>query len=74
MLKEHSQSISSLAFNYIGSVLASGSFDNTIKLWNVEMRSLIATLKGHQNSILSIAFKNCSPLLASGSSDQTIIL
>ena len=35
-LQGHSGSVNSVAFNFSGTVLASGSKDNTIKLWNVE--------------------------------------
>ena len=31
----HSDSVNSVAFNYTGTILASGSDDKTIKLWNV---------------------------------------
>ena len=41
----------SVAFNTNGTILASGSFDGTIKLWNVETKTEIATLKGHSNSV-----------------------
>ena len=34
----------SIAFNNTGTILASGSYDNTIKLWNVETKTEIATL------------------------------
>ena len=39
--------IFSVAFNSEGTLLASGSGDRTIKLWNVESRTEVATLKGH---------------------------
>ena len=35
MLQGHSDSVNSVAFNLSGTVLASGSKDKTIKLWNV---------------------------------------
>ena len=37
----------SVAFNKSGTILASGSDDNTIKLWNIETKTKIATLEGH---------------------------
>ena len=46
-LKGHSYYVNSVAFNTNGTILASGSSDNTIKLWNVETKTEIATLKGH---------------------------
>ena len=65
-LKGHSDN--SVAFNSEGTLLASGSDDRTIKLWNVESRTEVATLKGHSNSVNSVAFNSEGTLLASGSS------
>ena len=45
----HSNCVNSVAFNNTGTILASGSRDNTIKLWNVESQTEIATLTGHSN-------------------------
>ena len=55
-------------------MLASGSNDKTIKLWNIETKAEIATLYGHKKSVNSVAFNNIGTLLASGSSDTTIKL
>ena len=41
--------LDSVAFNNTGTILASGSYDNTIKLWNVESQTEIATLIGHSD-------------------------
>ena len=55
-------------------MLASGSRDRTIKLWNVESRTEVATLEGHSDSVTSVAFNKEGTLLASGSYDRTIKL
>jgi WD40 repeat protein len=47
--------------------LASGSADDTIKLWSVESQNEVTTLQGHRWSVLSIAFSPDSKYLASGS-------
>ena len=36
--------VTSVAFNKTGTLLASGSNDKTIKLWNIETKTEIATL------------------------------
>ena len=36
MLRGHSDSVNSVTINYNGTIVASGSEDNTIKLWNVK--------------------------------------
>ena len=38
-LTGHSNWVNSVTFNSYGNILASGSYDNTIKLWNVESQT-----------------------------------
>jgi WD40 repeat protein len=55
-------------------MVASGSDDNTIKLWDAKTGSELQTLKGHSFSVRSVAFSHDSQMVASGSSDNTIRL
>jgi len=48
-------------------MLASGSWDNTIKLWLLETKSEIITLKGHSNIVSSLAFNSNGNILISAS-------
>jgi WD40 repeat protein/predicted Ser/Thr protein kinase len=73
-LTGHSNNVRSVAFSPNGLILASGSVDNTIKLWDVETRATIATLKGHLHWVNSVAFSPDGLILASGSEDKTIKL
>jgi len=52
-------------------MLASGSSDNTIKLWDKNSDGLLRTLEGHGEAIYSVAFDS-NYMLASGSWDDTI--
>ncbi|MBD2540753.1 serine/threonine protein kinase [Coleofasciculus sp. FACHB-SPT36] len=73
-LTGHSNYVNSVAFSPDGQILASGSEDNTIKLWQLGTGKEIRTLTGHSESVNSIAFSPDGQLLASGSSDKTIKL
>jgi WD40 repeat protein len=64
----------SAEFTPDGRVIAAACTDRTIRLWNVETGSDIATLWGHTDWVQSVAFSPDGKLLASGSADRTIIL
>lgn len=73
-LTAHSNSVCSVAISPDGRMLASGSCDKTIKLWNLETGQLRYTLNGHSRPVLAVAFRSTSQFLASGSVDNTIKL
>ena len=71
-LKGHSDHVISVAISPDGQLLASGSDDNTIKIWNLPSGRLLRTLTGHSSDVISVAISPDGQLLASGSSDNTI--
>ena len=70
----HTEGISSLDFNRDGSILASGSYDRTIRLWNVDTGDLRKILEGHTDGVQHVAFSPTGLILASASDDGTIRL
>ncbi len=67
MLQGHNLSVNSVAFSPDGKYLASGSSDNTVKLWSIESHKEVTTLQGHDSTVLSVAFSPDGKYLASGS-------
>ncbi|KAJ5908983.1 hypothetical protein N7495_001665 [Penicillium taxi] len=73
-LEGHSDSVTSVAFSPDGLTLASGSWDNTIKLWDTATGTQRQTLEDHSHFVVSVAFSPDGLTLASGSWDNTIKL
>ncbi|KAK9236261.1 WD40-repeat-containing domain protein [Lipomyces kononenkoae] len=72
----HRQAINTIAFHPVFSVLASGSDDTMIKIWDWELGELERTVKGHTKGVLDLDFggRPGEELLASSSADLTIKL
>ena len=64
----------SVAFSPDGTRLASGSFDNSVRLWDVVTGNEIRRFEGHTDWVLSVAFSPDATRLASGSYDRTVRL
>ena len=57
----HSSFINSVAFSPDGRLIASGSYDKTIKLWDVNTGEEIRTLKGHSGWVTSVTRDSKAP-------------
>jgi WD40 repeat protein len=73
-LTGHSDWVRSLAISPDGQTLASGSFDKTIKLWQLSSGKLNHTLSRHSKGVLCVVISPEGQILASGSFDETIKL
>ncbi|SCO92739.1 related to WD40-repeat protein (notchless protein) [Fusarium oxysporum] len=71
-LEGHTDQVTSVAFSKDGNHIASGSYDHTVKIWDVATGEEEGTLKGHTDSVSSVVFSNNGTLIASGSYDNTI--
>ncbi len=74
-LETHSDYINAVVFSPDGKMLASGSEDSTIQLWDAATGMTLEILKGHSGPIHALAFSWDIKLLASGASgDGTVLL
>jgi WD40 repeat protein len=75
---KHDSLVKTIAFNHKGTQLASGSFDKTVKLWNVsdpqEPKAVGNPIKGHTSFVNCIAFSDDDKTLVSGGDDGNIFL
>jgi WD40 repeat protein len=75
ILTGHTSWVDSVAFSPDGKTLASGSADDTIRLWDVATgRPIGNPLTGHTGEVNSVAFSPDGKTLASGSADHTVRL
>jgi len=70
----HSAAVLSVALSPDDKILASGSSDATVKLWDVVSGKELRTLTGHSSGVVSVTFSADGKALASGSQDRTIKL
>ncbi len=73
-LNQHANQVRSVVVNPHGKTFASGSLDNTIRIWNLDNGELNCTFTGNSYGIYSIAFSPDGQTLASGSNDNIVKL
>jgi WD40 repeat protein len=73
-LDGHASAVWCASFSPDGKLLATGSYDRVVKLWDVDGRKERATLEGHANWVTCVAFSPDGATLASGSEDTTVKL
>lgn len=67
----HTDGVWSLAFHPGEQIMASGSDDQTVRIWDVNTGECLNILHGHTDRVRSVTFSPDGSLLASGSDDQT---
>jgi WD40 repeat protein len=72
VLEGHTGSVVTCDYSPDGSILATGSSDFTINLWNSADGTLINTLQGHENQINTIAFAPDGGKILSAGSGRNI--
>ncbi|MCP4695976.1 MAG: CHAT domain-containing protein [Gammaproteobacteria bacterium] len=73
-LKGHTGTVRSVAFSPDGKTLATGSWDNSVRLWDTAGGRELRTLKGHADGVVSVTFSPDGKTLATGSSDKSVRL
>lgn len=73
-LEGHKDAVRSVTFDPQGGMLASVSFDQTVKLWDTRSGKLLRTLEGHEHWMVSVAYDPQGGTLASGGGDTTVKL
>ena len=68
----HQQLINDVKFSPDSRLIASASFDKSIKIWDGKTGVFITTLRGHVQAVYQIAWSADSRLLVSGSADSTL--
>lgn len=73
-LEGHRDAVLSVVFGPNGEMIASGSKDKTVKIWDARTGKLLRTLEGHNDIVTSVMFDPQGKMLASGSDDHTLKL
>jgi len=68
----HMQQINEVVFSPDGRIIASASFDKSVKLWDGSTGKFIRSLLGHVQRVYEVAWSSDSRLLCSCSADSTI--
>ncbi len=73
-LKGHTYRVNSVSFSPNGKYIISGSWDETLKLWQTESGEEIRTFKGYEYRVNAVDYSPDGEFVVSGTSDNTFKL
>eukprot|EP00053_Salpingoeca_punica_P007584 m.69073 g.69073 ORF g.69073 m.69073 type:complete len:455 (+) comp14223_c2_seq4:126-1490(+) len=73
-LRGHAGAVYCVRFSPNGALLATASFDKTVKIWDVMLRKEVLTVRGHNLNVLDLSWSTDSSRVVSGSYDRTVRL
>jgi hypothetical protein len=71
-IQGHADAVGSVAFSPDGQSIISGSYDNTVRVWDATTGTEQHTMHGHEDWVRSVAFSPNSQSIVSGSDDCTV--
>ncbi|WP_017720965.1 nSTAND1 domain-containing NTPase [Kamptonema formosum] len=74
LFQGHEDYVYSVAFSPDGQYIVSGSWDKTVRLWNLKGEPVGRPFRGHQGTVYSVAFSPDGQFIVSGRWDKTVRL
>lgn len=70
--KAHTGSVLIVCFSPCGTRFASGSTDNSVRLWDIGVQAVCEAMTGHRDAVVSLDWSPCGGYIVSGSRDHTL--
>ncbi|WP_073483970.1 WD40 repeat domain-containing protein [Streptoalloteichus hindustanus] len=74
VLAEHTEAVTDVVVDGQGKLVATGSTDRTVRLWDAQRRDPVRVLSGHTSAVHALDLTPDGSLLASSSADATVRL